>query len=81
MNEKDLFNALNELDDSILESSDEYKNYGKKKAWIKWMTVVACLAVVTLAVYELLHAGSIRDDGSKNNAAPPQNTELSGRYN
>lgn len=80
MNEKDLFNALNELDDSILEDSEEYKNYGKKTAWKKWIAAAACLAIVTLVVYGLIHAGAIRDDSLIDTTTPELNNVQTGEW-
>ena len=80
MNEKDLFNALNELDDSILEDSEEYKNYGKKTAWKKWIAAAACLAIVTLVVYGLIHAGAIRDDSLIDTTTSELSNEQTGEW-
>ena len=66
MNRNDLFNALNELDDSILEKSEENKNYGKKMNWKKWTAIAASLVIVASVVFGLIHAGVLKKDSAKN---------------
>ena len=65
MNGNDLFNALNELDDSILEKSEENKNYGKKMNWKKWTAIAASLVIVASVVFGLIHAGVLKKDSAK----------------
>ena len=65
MNRNDLFNALNELDDSMLEKSEENINYGKKMNWKKWVAIVASLVIVASVVFGLIHAGVLKKDGAK----------------
>lgn len=53
MNSKDLYDAINEVDDDILERSEaavcEYKKKSEKKnSWMKYCAVAACLCLVVL---------------------------------
>lgn len=43
MNSKDLYNAIGKVDDDILEQSETAK---KKKGWLKWGAVAACLCLI-----------------------------------
>ena len=51
MNRKDLYNAVNEVDDDILERSETASRSKKKPVWLKWGAIAACLClVVSIAI-------------------------------
>ena len=51
MNRKDLYNAVNEVDDDILERSETASGSKKKPVWLKWGAIAACLClVVSIAI-------------------------------
>lgn len=51
MNRKDLYNAINEVDDDILERSESASRSKKKPVWLKWGAIAACLClVVSIAI-------------------------------
>ena len=58
MNRKDLYNAVNEVDDDILERSETASRSRKKPVWLKWGAIAACLClVVSIAIPVLHHKG------------------------
>ena len=51
MNRKDLYNAINEVDEDILERSESASRSKKKPVWLKWGAIAACLClVVSIAI-------------------------------
>lgn len=46
MNRKDLYHAVNEVDDDILERSETTSHSRKKTVWLKWGAIAACLCLV-----------------------------------
>lgn len=56
MNRKDLYNAINEVDDDILERSETASRSKRKPMWLKWGTIAACLClVVAVAIPTIFH--------------------------
>ena len=55
MNRKDLYNAVNEVDDDILERSESASRSKKKPVWLKWGAVAACLCLVVSIAIPILH--------------------------
>ena len=51
MNRKDLYNAVNEVDDEVLERSETASRNKKKPVWLKWGAIAACLClIVSIAI-------------------------------
>ncbi len=48
MNSKDLYHAMSELDDDVLERSEAAGEYKKKNGWLKYCAVAACLCLVII---------------------------------
>lgn len=46
MNRKDLYNAINEVDNDILERSETASQSKKKPQWLKWSALAACLCLM-----------------------------------
>ena len=46
MNRKDLYNAINEVDNDILERSETASQSKKKPQWLKWIALAACLCLM-----------------------------------
>lgn len=55
MNRKDLYNAINEVDDDILERSETASKSKKKPAWLKWGAIAACLCLMVGIATPMLH--------------------------
>lgn len=58
MNRKDLYNAVNEVDDDILERSESASRGKKKPIWLKWGAIAACLCLVVSIAIPLLNPKS-----------------------
>ena len=54
MNRKDLYNAVNEVDEDILERSETASRNKKKTVWLKWGAIAACLCLVVSIVIPVL---------------------------
>ncbi len=48
MNSKDLYHAMSELDDDVLERSEAAGEYKKKNGWLKYCAAAACLCLVII---------------------------------
>ena len=56
MNRKDLYNAISEVDDDILERSEIAYRSKKKPVWLKWGAIAACLCLVmAVAIPTMFH--------------------------
>ena len=55
MNRKDLYNAVNEVDDDILERSETASRSKKKPVWLKWGAIAACLCLMVGIAIPMLH--------------------------
>ena len=55
MNRKDLYNAINEVDDDILERSESASRSKKKPVWLKWGAIAACLCLMVGIAIPMLH--------------------------
>lgn len=64
MNNKDLYNAINEVDEDILERSERQVTKSRKSMWVKWGAIAACLGAVLLL--GILIKGRLRTDAPEN---------------
>ena len=56
MKRKDLYNAISEVDDDILERSEIAYRSKKKPVWLKWGAIAACLCLVmAVAIPTIFH--------------------------
>lgn len=63
MKKEDMFEAVNGIDDEYIEKSEAKP---KKKAWVKWAGIAACLCLVVIgavAIFKPAEAGSGYDAG------------------
>lgn len=75
MDEKKLFEALNDLDDNVLEQSEKNAKYNRKKVWVKWGAAVAALClIVTVSVIILKLNGNNNYNNDANNMSQDQET-------
>lgn len=54
MSTKKFSEAMSELDNKYVEEAMNYKKKAKKPVWLKWGTMVACLAVVVVTAFCIL---------------------------
>lgn len=65
MDKNDLFNAINEIDDDIIERSETPKSY-KKPIWVRFAAIAACLCVlITASVIGFLTTNAPDEDVSE----------------
>ena len=55
MNRKDLYNAINEVDDDILERSETAFQSKKKSVLLKWGAIAACLCILVSIAMPVIH--------------------------
>lgn len=89
MNIDNIHDALNYLDDDMIEAVDnlrkeksQYKT-SQKVAWVRWASVAACFCLIAASVYataelELLQLGGPRKDAVKNESADGSWDEVGG---
>lgn len=73
MNRNDLFTALNDLDDSVLEQSEIQTTYRKKSPMLKWYVAAACLVIAALGIYCAVHFNFFK--GHSGNSSPNAQNE------
>lgn len=80
MDEKKLFEALNDLDDELIEQSEKDVKYNKKKVWVKWGAAVAALCfIITVSVIVMKLKGSDNNEnGAKDLSSDSETTDING---
>lgn len=72
MEKLDLFRAIGEMDDDILEDAEAFLRAGPEKrrapAWVRWGSLAACAALAVCAVWALRSAG---EPGQLPDVTPP----------
>ncbi|MBR6259250.1 MAG: hypothetical protein IKR21_03475 [Oscillospiraceae bacterium] len=63
MNRNDLFRSLNDVDDAVLERSEETIQKKRPPAWLKWGAAAACLAIVVFVGYNAVISGVFSANG------------------
>ncbi len=58
MNRKNLIDAMNGIDLSMVERAEPKKKVRKKKTWLRWVAAAACIAVVLGVILGVPHFGS-----------------------
>ena len=81
MDEKKLFEALNDLDDKVIEQSEKDVKYNKKSLWIKWGAAVAALClIVTVSIIVLKLNSSGNNENGTTEMSPSLETANTNYY-
>lgn len=76
MNIDHIHDALNLLDDDLIETVEKLRNekthiikMNRKNTWIRWVSIAACLCLVVVSVYVTNGFGLMSYKGASNNSA------------